>query len=121
MTDASVAIVPSFQNHPVRQYPLRPVHEPATFVIGEKAGQKVFTNQAQAGHPGHPGAPPMGASTSMGGMPGMVGAMSAQGHQAMLAQQSREMEAMDRRQQRARAPGMAAVSVFFRSAIYAVH
>lgn len=98
----SMPIIPTLRGQPVRQYPLRPVNEPAMFVLGEKTGQKVMPPQRamQAGHP----AQAMGAPAGMPGMVGMGGGMQHQA--AMLAHQNREMEALERRQVRERATGM---------------
>jgi hypothetical protein len=41
------AISPTLAVQPVRPYPLRPVSEPAVYVMGDKLGQKVYP-------PGHP-------------------------------------------------------------------
>ncbi|KAI5116751.1 hypothetical protein M0805_001609 [Coniferiporia weirii] len=98
----AMQIISALRSQPVRSYPLRPVNEPAMFVLGEKMGQKVFVPQQHAAHPPHP------AQTAHGvvppaGMPGMVGMGGGMQHQAaMLAQQSREME-LERRQTRERA------------------
>jgi hypothetical protein len=35
-------------NQPVRVYPLREVNEPAVYVVGDRAGQKVYPGQTQA-------------------------------------------------------------------------
>ncbi|KAH7927673.1 hypothetical protein BV22DRAFT_263416 [Leucogyrophana mollusca] len=87
-------IVPSLQNAQVRQYPLRPINDPPVFVMGEKAGQKVYppgTAPAPQGMPS--GAPP-------GPMPPI-----AMNQQAMLAQQNSNMEALERRRERERGGG----------------
>lgn len=81
-------IMPAHRNQPARSYPLRPVNEPAMYVLGENAGKKVFTNR-QAG-----------PAQAMGSMIGMGGGMQHQA--AMLAHQNREMEALERRQARER-------------------
>ena len=72
-------------------YPLRPVNEPAIFVMGEKAGQKVYQPGANVSRP-NPGpmAPP--------GVP----INFAQQH-AIVAQQNSAMEALERRRERERA------------------
>ncbi|PCH40530.1 hypothetical protein WOLCODRAFT_117404 [Wolfiporia cocos MD-104 SS10] len=77
----ATAIPPSI-NQPVRAYPLRPFNEPGMYVMGEKAGQKVYP-------PGMDRAPGM----AMGFPAGMAG-----NPQAMLAQQNSNMEALERRQ-----------------------
>ncbi|KAF8657316.1 hypothetical protein AX16_002238 [Volvariella volvacea WC 439] len=80
-------ILPALMNQPVRMYPLRPVSEPAVFVMGEKVGQKVY-----------PGGGPVAASAS-GAMPppGMGMPMNIHQQQAMVAQQNANMEALERR------------------------
>ncbi|KAH8119596.1 hypothetical protein DFH11DRAFT_1565886 [Phellopilus nigrolimitatus] len=94
-------IIPAIRSQPVRSYPLRPVNEPAMYVVGEKMGQKVFLPQQQ--HGAHPTQIPHVAS----GMPGMGGMGGGMQHQAsMLAHQNREMEALERRQARERTTGM---------------
>ncbi|RDX48809.1 hypothetical protein OH76DRAFT_1404360 [Lentinus brumalis] len=85
-------IVPGM-NQPVRNYPLRPVNEPAIFVMGPRQGQKVFPGQEGAPMPHGPGRP--GMSYGVPGMP-IPG-----NPQAMLAQQNSNMEALERRRQRA--------------------
>ncbi|TFY63812.1 hypothetical protein EVJ58_g3026 [Rhodofomes roseus] len=81
-------------NQPVRNYPLRPIHEPALFVVGEKMGQKVYPNQ-------HPG------SAERPGPPGMgIGFGGIGNSQAMLAQQNSNLEALERRSQRDRSASM---------------
>ncbi|KAF7356989.1 SWI/SNF and RSC complexes subunit ssr4 [Mycena venus] len=80
-------IAPALMNQPARSYPLRIFNEPAVYVIGEKAGQKVF--------------PPGGGP--QGGMPMGMGFNS---QQAMVAQQNSNMAMLERRreqEQRARA------------------
>jgi hypothetical protein len=89
-------------NQPVRSYPLPPVNQPAVYVLGEKAGQKV--------HPPGSGAQP--SSSQPPAAPGMNFVNTPQG---MLAQQNRQMEALERRnaqerEQRARSGSAAAVS-----------
>ncbi|KAJ7173646.1 hypothetical protein C8R46DRAFT_1083506 [Mycena filopes] len=84
-------ILPALMNQPMRNYPLRIVNEPAVFVMGEKAGQKVFPNTG-----------PQVA----GGMPGMPMGMPFNPQQGMVAQQNNNMAMLDRRReqdQRARA------------------
>ncbi|KAJ7780336.1 hypothetical protein DFH07DRAFT_794664 [Mycena maculata] len=84
-------ILPALMNQPVRSYPLRVFNEASVFVMGEKAGQKVYpstTPQAGAG---------------MGPMP--MG-MNFGSPQTMVAQQNNNMSMLDRRreqEQRARA------------------
>ncbi|KAI0694700.1 hypothetical protein C8Q76DRAFT_685417 [Earliella scabrosa] len=89
-------------NQPARNYPLRPVNEPAIYVMGERQGQKVYPN---AGGPGPVPIPPAGDRPGMNyGMPGM-GMPGNQ--QAMLAHQNSSMEALERRGQRDRGQSMA--------------
>ncbi|KAG8864502.1 hypothetical protein FRB96_005005 [Tulasnella sp. 330] len=45
----SCAIPPSYQNQPVRRYPLMQNTEPGIFCLGERTGQKVPNPNAQAG------------------------------------------------------------------------
>lgn len=45
------AIPPQIIHQPVRAYPIRPPQEPPVFVLGEKAGQKIYP----MGHPQHHG------------------------------------------------------------------
>ncbi|KAG6870998.1 hypothetical protein C0995_009095 [Termitomyces sp. Mi166 len=81
-------------NHPVRNYPLRIVNEPAVYVAGEKMGQKVY-----------PPSGPMQSSAPAMQQPGMPMNFSQQ--QAMVAQQNTSMELLEQRrreqEQRARA------------------
>lgn len=80
----------------MRAYPLRAVNEPHMYVLGEKAGQKVYASQQQSHTTGMP--------TALGTVP------TAMQHQAaLLAAQSREMEALERRQARDRNANMAGV------------
>jgi hypothetical protein len=81
------AIVPTLMNQPVRAYPLRPINEPAIYVMGEKRGQTVFS---QGGGPQPP---------QSGGM-----GMNNFNPQAMLAQQNSNMEALERRREKERRP-----------------
>lgn len=81
-------------NQPVRNYPLRPINEPALFVMGEKIGQKVYPNQ-HTGSAERPGPPSMGMGF------GGIG-----NSQAMLAQQNSNLEALERRSQRDRSASM---------------
>jgi len=91
-------IVPAL-NTPVRNYPLRPVHDPALFVLGPKAGQKVPIDGAVMGGP-HPG--DRQQSIPPGGM-GMNFPMGFAGNpQAMIAQQNNNMDALAQRTQRER-------------------
>ncbi|KAI0738895.1 hypothetical protein C8Q80DRAFT_1202637 [Daedaleopsis nitida] len=93
-------IIPSM-NQPARNYPLRPVNEPAIFVMGERQGQKVFPNTAGPGSVSIPPAPDRpGMNFGMPGM-GMPG-----NPQAMLAHQNSNMEALERRAQRDRGMSM---------------
>ncbi|KAH7913347.1 hypothetical protein BJ138DRAFT_1081741 [Hygrophoropsis aurantiaca] len=86
-----IPIVPSLQNAQVRQYPLRPINDPPVFVMGDKAGQKVFPPGAGPGPQGMPTGAPSGP------MPPI-----AMNQQAMLAQQNSNMEALERRRERER-------------------
>ncbi|KAJ7272616.1 hypothetical protein B0H12DRAFT_1200111 [Mycena haematopus] len=82
-------IVPSLMNQPVRGYPLRIYNEPAVYVVGEKAGQKVY---------------PPGAGPQPGGMGGGPMGIGFNPQQAM-AQQNNSMALLERRreqEQRAR-------------------
>ncbi|KZT69605.1 hypothetical protein DAEQUDRAFT_726590 [Daedalea quercina L-15889] len=88
-----VPIMPTL-NQPVRNYPLRPINEPALFVVGEKMGQKVYPNQHQA--PAERSGPP-GMGMGFGGIGNP---------QAMLAQQNNNLEALERRSQRDRSASM---------------
>lgn len=84
-------------NQPVRTYPLRVFNEPAVYVVGDKAGQKVY---------------PPGAGPQTGGMGGMPMGMGFNSQQAMVARQNSDMALLERRreqEQRARA-GSNAVS-----------
>ena len=87
-------------NQPVRPYPLRPINEPAVFVLGERQGQKVFP----PGGPPGPGMQERGQS-----IPPNIGFGNPQ---AMLAQQNNQMEAMERRsrQERDRSGSITGVS-----------
>ncbi|TFK74744.1 hypothetical protein BDN72DRAFT_868414 [Pluteus cervinus] len=84
-------ILQNLINQPVRPYPLPQVTNPAVFVMGEKAGQKIYP---QGAGPTHTSAAPMPP-------PGMPINFSQQ--QAMVAQQNSAMEAMERRRERERA------------------
>ncbi|KAL4075107.1 hypothetical protein V8B97DRAFT_1867668 [Scleroderma yunnanense] len=106
----STQIVPSLPTVPVRQYPLRPITEPSVYIMGEKAGQKVYP--PGSGPPPPPQAPPMGMPPQPTGMnpPGMnpqVIGLNQQpmgiNPQAMIAQQNNTMEALERRRERERA------------------
>ena len=90
-------------NQPVRNYPLRQPNEPALYVMGEKAGQKVFPpgmapSHSQGMAPGMPGGMPMPMQGAIN-MPGMPMPMN---QQAMLAQQNSSMEMLERRRERDR-------------------
>jgi len=87
-------------NVPVRSYPLRPINEPAVFVMGDKAGQKVYNHGvpqrgpiSQVSSPPHHGLP-----TNV-----HTGSMNLHTQKAMLAQQNMNMEALERRRERERA------------------
>lgn len=112
--DTPLETIPSLLNSPVRQYPLRQITEPPVYVMGDKAGQKVYP--PSAGPPPPQG--PMGMNPQAMGMnqPGMgmppqamnpqaIG-MNPQGigmsPQAMLAQQNSNMESLERRRERER-------------------
>ncbi|PFH46794.1 hypothetical protein AMATHDRAFT_153824, partial [Amanita thiersii Skay4041] len=102
------AQIPPMANQPVRQYPLRVINEPSVYVMGEKAGQKVFT--PGAGGPGHPspmhgGGPPM--PVGAGGMGPLGMPFNAQ---AMVAQQNSNMELLERRRERERMRESASVN-----------
>lgn len=82
-------------SQPGRTYPLRPINEPGTFVLGDRAGQKVYADGSR---------PPASNPAAMN--PNMNAMAMPMNQQAMLAQQNREMTAYDRRQQpRDRIPG----------------
>ncbi|KAF9561307.1 hypothetical protein CPC08DRAFT_664416 [Agrocybe pediades] len=83
-------VPPAMLNQPVRNYPLRPVNEPAVFIAGEKAGQKVFPPGSQM----HASSGPPPATIGLG--------MAYTQQQAMLAQQNSTMEALERRRERER-------------------
>ncbi|KAF8895260.1 hypothetical protein BD779DRAFT_713598 [Infundibulicybe gibba] len=85
-------IVPSLINQPVRAYPLRGITEPAVYISGDKAGQKVFPPGAPM-HAPPPSAPPMQN-------PGM--GMNFNQQQAMVARRNEEMEILERRRERER-------------------
>ncbi|KAF8133331.1 hypothetical protein EV363DRAFT_1430654 [Boletus edulis] len=114
-----IQTVPSLLNSPVRQYPLRQLTEPAVYVMGDKAGHKVFPPSAGPPPPQGPmgmnpqamgmNQPGMGMNQSGMGMPpqGMnpqAMGMNPQGigmsPQAMLAQQNSNMESLERRRER---------------------
>ncbi|KAI8986160.1 hypothetical protein BD414DRAFT_416450 [Trametes punicea] len=97
-------IMPSL-NQPARNYPLRPVNEPAVYVLGEKQGQKVFPGAGPG--PGrvpptvdHAGAGDIGMGYGLPGM-GMPG-----NPQALLAHQNNNMEALEKRALRDRSASM---------------
>ncbi|KAI0629799.1 hypothetical protein C8Q77DRAFT_267537 [Trametes polyzona] len=98
-------IMPSL-NQPTRNYPLRPVNEPAVYVIGEKQGQKVFPGAGGpvAGRVAPAADRTAGADMGMGyGMPGM----GVPGNpQALLAHQNSNMEALEKRALRDRSASM---------------
>lgn len=91
-------------NTPVRNYPLRPIHDPAVYVLGPKAGQKApLEAGAMAGqHPvdRQPSMPPGGMGQMGMNFPGPMG--FAGNPQAMLAHQKNNMEALAQRSQRER-------------------
>lgn len=89
-------------NQPIRVYPLRPVTEPAVFVCGDKAGQKVYP-------PGVAQPPNVGMGIGMG-----MG-MNMQQQQAMLAQQNNGMEMLERKRERERVRDRGAVMAAVRS------
>lgn len=93
-----IAIPPAL-NQPIRSYPLRQYNEPAVFVLGERQGQKVYTN---SGPPGDRGP----------GMPSGPMSMGYANPQIMLAQQNSAMNEMERRAraERERSGSMAGVS-----------
>ena len=82
-------------NQPVRNYPLRPINEPALFVVGEKIGR-------QAPHPNqHQGSAELQVkATGFGGMGNP---------QAMLAHQNSNLDALERRNPRDRSTSLTAV------------
>ncbi|KAF9219133.1 hypothetical protein BS17DRAFT_789878 [Gyrodon lividus] len=116
----AIQIVPSLLNTPVRQYPLRQITEPSVYVMGDKAGQKVYP--PGAGPPPPQG--PMGMNPQAMGMNqqatnpqamamnqqamnvqamGMSPQTMVMNPQAMIAQQNNNMEALERRRERERA------------------
>ncbi|TFY79675.1 hypothetical protein EWM64_g4341 [Hericium alpestre] len=95
---ASLPIPPNIINQPVRPYPLRPVNEPAVFVMGDKMGQKIMV-------PPGPPVPPGSAHPIAPGAPVMPFA-GRPDPQVLLAQQNRDMEALERRSQRERSMSM---------------
>ncbi|KAF9235672.1 hypothetical protein BU15DRAFT_51129 [Melanogaster broomeanus] len=104
----AIQIVPSLLNSPIRQYPLRPITEPAVYVMGDKAGQKVYPPGAGPPPPQGPMAmnPQMMAMNQQGMNPqtmGMGPQAMGMNPQAMLAQQNSNMEALERRRERERA------------------
>jgi len=85
--------IPPQANHPIRQYPLRPVNEPPMFVSLERFGQKVWPQ-------GHPQSLPPNMQGPGPGpqMPQQIGLpMNMSQQQAMVAQQNSNMEALERR------------------------
>ncbi|RXW21597.1 hypothetical protein EST38_g4241 [Candolleomyces aberdarensis] len=99
-------------NQPVRVYPLRSVAEPATIIIGDKAGQKVFNQGTPPGMQGQGPPPssavnaPVGGGGMMGGPPpGMHGNMAFNhpaAQAALINQQNNAMEQLERRRERER-------------------
>ncbi|KAG2054052.1 hypothetical protein BDR06DRAFT_935602 [Suillus hirtellus] len=77
-----IQIVPSLLNNPVRHYPLRQITDPPIYVMGDRAGHKVFP---------HPAGPHQGGMPQVGMNP-----------QAMITQQNSNMEALERRRERER-------------------
>ncbi|TBU25121.1 hypothetical protein BD311DRAFT_809500 [Dichomitus squalens] len=94
-------IIPSL-NQPPRNYPLRPVNEPAIYVMGERQGQKVFPG---AGAPGSIPMTPVSDRPAMN-YPGMPAIGMPRNPQGMLAHQNSQMEALERRAQRERGMSM---------------
>ncbi|KAI5991702.1 hypothetical protein F5J12DRAFT_966070 [Pisolithus orientalis] len=103
-----IQIVPSLLNSPVRQYPLRQITEPSVYIMGDKAGQKVYPpGSAPPPPPQAPmGMPPHPMSMNQQGVNPPVVSINAPGMgmnaQAMLAQQNSVMEALERRRERER-------------------
>ncbi|SJL07776.1 uncharacterized protein ARMOST_11126 [Armillaria ostoyae] len=91
----AIPVPQQLMNQPIRVYPLRPVSEPAVFVCGDKAGQKVYP-------PGVAQAPNVGMGIGMG-----MGMNMQQ--QAMLAQQNSSMEMLERKRERERVRDRGAV------------
>lgn len=87
--DLLLDIMPAFANQPVRSYPLRPVNEPSVYVLGEKAGQKVYPPGTMHG----PSATAIMPTTTIG-----MG-MNFNQQQGMVAQQNNTMEMMERRRE----------------------
>lgn len=81
----AMPLIPSM-NQPVRSYPLPTPNQPAVYVLGDKAGQKVYP--AGSGAQPSPSQPPTAPGMNMN---------FANTPQAMLAQQNRQMEALERR------------------------
>lgn len=80
-------------SQPIRAYPLLPVNEASVYVLGEKAGHKVYPGGGQMhGNPGQGAMPP--ATIGLG--------MNYSQQQAMLAQQNSTMESLERRRERER-------------------
>ncbi|KIJ61081.1 hypothetical protein HYDPIDRAFT_159917 [Hydnomerulius pinastri MD-312] len=103
----SIQIVASLLNSPVRQYPLRQVNDPPVYVMGDKAGQKVYPPGAGAPPPqGQMGMNSPGMGMNQQAMNPQAMGMSPQAMamnpQAMIAQQNNNMEALDRRRERER-------------------
>lgn len=105
----NIEIVPSLLSAPVRQYPLRPITEPSVYIMGEKAGQKVYpSGSAPPPPPQAPmGMPPQPMGMNQQGMNPQVIGLNQQtmgmNPQAMIAQQNSTMEALERRRERERA------------------
>ncbi|KAK2459682.1 hypothetical protein APHAL10511_008327 [Amanita phalloides] len=87
--------IPPLANQPVRSYPLPMINQPPVFVLGEKAGQKVFPPGAAMHGSAGPGQPIP---------PGMM----PFNPQAMVAQQNANLEMLERRRERERAREAAA-------------
>lgn len=113
-TDMLAETVPSLLNSPVRQYPLRQLTELPVYVMGDKAGQKVYPQSAGPPPPQGPmgmnpqamGMNQPGMGMAPQGMPPQAMGMNPQGigmsPQAMLAQQNSNMESLERRRERER-------------------
>ncbi|PPQ67974.1 hypothetical protein CVT25_000454 [Psilocybe cyanescens] len=87
-------IPPALMSQPIRAYPLLPVNEASVYVLGEKAGHKVYPGGGgqMHGNPGQGAMPP--ATIGLG--------MNYSQQQAMLAQQNSTMESLERRRERER-------------------
>jgi hypothetical protein len=116
-------ISPGLMNLPVRSYPLRQVNEPAVYVMGEKAGQKVYPHGMPQGGPIPPGSAPshqpMPPNVPTGPMSSLPMNMHTQ--KAMLAQQNTNMEVLERRRERERTgergPNVGSLRCFFSSRV----